>query len=182
MIDPGAPQQMRPASDPDSSPLTVEILWDSPVQDWRQRLDLTDQRIVQAVVLAAAERGFDSGEIGVRVTDDRSIHEINRRHLSHDYPTDVISFMYRADGGQLEGELVVSIDTAAENADQADWSVAEELLLYVIHGVLHIGGMDDHAPDDREAMRRSERAVLQRMGVRTTADDASASSEGSSVG
>ncbi|KAA5541559.1 rRNA maturation RNase YbeY [Roseiconus nitratireducens] len=106
-----------------------------------------------------------SGELGVRFTDDATIHEINVRHLSHDYPTDVISFPYSDQPPRLEGELVASVDTALENAVEAGWAAGNELLLYVIHGVLHIAGMDDATPSQRREMRVAEQAVLNQLGI-----------------
>ena len=148
----------------------VQILWDPSVSTWRSRLNLQDKQIVDAVIAAASWRGYHAGEVGVRITDDQTIHQINARHLSHDYPTDVISFPYSDRSDVIEGELVASVETAAINAADAGWETADELLLYIIHGVLHIGGMDDHDEADRAEMRRAERAVLTSLGM--TADPA----------
>lgn len=143
--------------------MVIEIIWDDSMSSWAD--NLADQRIEQAVRAAAALRGFEAGEIGVRLTDNASIHEINARHLSHDYPTDVISFPYNDSDGQLEGELVASVETAVENAADVGWDPSNELLLYVIHGVLHIAGMDDHSDQDRAEMRAAEKSVLHAIGI-----------------
>ena len=123
------------------------------------------ERFEQAVATAAGLRGFDCGELGVRVTNDAGIHVINREHLGHDYPTDVISFCYGCEPPRVEGELVISVDTARERADELGWSIESELILYVVHGTLHITGMDDHDPSDRAAMRRSEQLVMTKLGI-----------------
>lgn len=145
--------------------IQVEVIWDDTVCDWAERL--SQNRIEQAVHAAAAERGFIHGTIGIRLTNDQAIHVINVRHLGHDYPTDVISFPYGCDdeAASIEGELVASVDTAIENATDADWDAIDELVLYIIHGVLHIGGMDDHEQDDRVAMRTAESNVLNVLGI-----------------
>lgn len=180
--DPESATAETPAFNPHH--VEVEVLWDDCVIAERDRLGLSDQTVADAVVAASRQRGYSAGQIGVRITDDPTIHEINRRHLAHDYPTDVISFPYGDDpivepgqaepdaiepgqAARIEGELVASLDTAAENAGQAGWDAASELLLYIIHGVLHIGGMDDHDPGDRAAMRQAERSVLMRLGMET---------------
>lgn len=126
---------------------------------------LSELRLRTAVAAAAAHRGFNLGEIGVRITDDPGIHQINRDHLGHDYPTDVISFPYHAAAPLIEGELVVSVDTAAERAADLGWPMADELTLYVVHGTLHIAGMDDHDANDRAAMRDSEQEVMLQIGI-----------------
>jgi probable rRNA maturation factor len=134
--------------------------------------------LVEAVRTAAAYRGFGRGEIGVCVCDDAEIRELNRVHLGHDFPTDVISFGYEVCGDLLCGELVTSIETARRRARRLQraardlddshrfdpWTVAAELSLYVVHGVLHITGMDDCRPPDRAEMRRAEHAVMTQLG------------------
>lgn len=122
-------------------------------------------RLSQAVWAAAKSRGFHCGEIGIRVTDDPTIAELNARHLDHDYETDVISFPYGADDSKLSGELVVSAQTAHRRARELGWSAENELLLYVVHGVLHITGMDDHEPSDRAMMRQAEQQVMLDLGI-----------------
>lgn len=152
-------------------PLTIELgetaeddtdPWSSCLVDWDAELE---QRVIQAVWAAAELGGFDDGWIGVMVTDDATIHQINRRHLEHDYPTDVISFAYEQAGRHVEGELVVSLCTARRMAEQYGWDWRQELLLYVAHGTLHICGYDDGTADEQARMRSAERAVLQKLGI-----------------
>ncbi|MFK8114419.1 MAG: rRNA maturation RNase YbeY [Rubripirellula sp.] len=150
-------------NNPPEEILIVEITIDDSVSDCDE---VDGNRFRQAVLAAAAERDFHRGEIGIRVTDDPSIHEINRDHLGHDYPTDVISFAYACQAPTIEGALVVSVDTARQKAAELGWSSKHELLLYVVHGVLHIAGMDDHEPNDRAAMRAAERSVLTTLGIK----------------
>ena len=126
---------------------------------------LPSSRLRQAAVAAAAARGFTVGEIGIRVTNDQSIRDLNSRHLNHDYETDVISFSYDCRGNGITGELVVSVDTARRRASELGWNEGDELLLYVVHGVLHLTGMDDQEPNDRAQMRRLEREVMLSLGV-----------------
>ena len=139
--------------------LRVDITVDPSVAD-EVPGDCTDAAITAAVRVAAASQGFHRGEIGVRLTGDDEIHRINARHLGHDYPTDVISFGYDAESPRLEGELVLSVQTASANA--AEWGrfVTEEILLYVVHGTLHIAGLDDADPDSIARMRFHETSVM----------------------
>lgn len=152
------PDSSRLESEPES--LRIEIVVDDEI------VRVIDQSgLRRAAIHAARERGFCRGEIGIRVTTDSTIQLINRQHLGHDYATDVISFGYLADPPEIEGELVVSIDTAMQQAAEVGWPVDHELALYIIHGTLHITGMDDHQRDDRAAMRSAEQTVMKRIGI-----------------
>ena len=141
-------------------PLQIEVLIDTTVP-----ASVNDDALARAARKAAQSRQFDQGQIGIRVTDDPTIHEVNRQHLQHDYPTDVISFAYHAKPPSIEGELIISFDTACRRAAELDWDVANELLLYVVHGVLHLTGMDDGQSEPRQQMRRAEAAIMGELGV-----------------
>lgn len=155
------PDSSRPdSSQPGHDSLRITIIVDETVTS-----PVDQQKLQRAVAAAAADRGYHRGEIGIRVTDDTRIHQINRDHLGHDYPTDVISFAYHADKPDVEGELVVSVDTAGQRASELGWPVAHELSLYVVHGTLHITGMDDHDPSDRAEMRDAEQRIMIQLGI-----------------
>jgi probable rRNA maturation factor len=100
------------------------------------------------------------------VTDDPTIHELNQRYLQHDYATDVLSFLLASAPGLLEGEIVVSADTAARMAPDYGWSIDDELLLYAIHGALHLVGFDDQTPEAAATMREKEQFYLSQFDVR----------------
>ena len=121
--------------------------------------------------------------LSVTVVDNATMHALNRQHLEHDYPTDVISFQLewtcdgadlntrctqlegRSSGAAVEGEIVVSAEYAAEMAKQCGWSTQDELTLYAIHGMLHICGYDDLTPEEKSVMRLRERAILEGLGL-----------------
>lgn len=126
--------------------------------------------VVKKVV---ADHGYSTAEISLAVIDDPTMHELNRRHLQHDYPTDVLSFVLDDDGPFLEGEVVVSADTASAKAPEYDWPYQSELLLYFIHGTLHLVGYDDHTPEDRQEMRRKEVHYLRSIQIEPPANHAS---------
>jgi probable rRNA maturation factor len=114
------------------------------------------------------EAGIEAGEISIAIVDDARMHELNRQYLAHDYPTDVLSFVLERDeeAKSLDGEIVVSADYAAREAPRYGWTASDELLLYVIHGALHLVGHDDQSPDSKAAMRAVETVVLARLGLR----------------
>ena len=145
---------------PDQDSLRIEIVVDENLES------LVDENSLQrAAIQAARQRGYNRGEIGIRVTDDEIIQQINRQHLGHDYSTDVISFAYHAEVPFVEGELVVSAETARERAIDLGWPAAHELVLYVVHGTLHITGMDDRRANDRAQMREAEQRVMMQIGI-----------------
>jgi probable rRNA maturation factor len=126
---------------------------------------IDDRRLVAAVRLVLEQEGIRRGVISIAVVDDPTMQDLNRRYLQHDYPTDVLSFLLEQRPGSVEGEVVVSADTAADRCHSYGWSPDDELLLYVIHGALHLAGYDDGDADQRAAMRRREEHFLSRFGL-----------------
>lgn len=124
-------------------------------------VDLTQRAV--AVVLAG--ESVTSATISVAVVDDPTMRELNRRYLNHDYNTDVLSFLLDESNDQLDGEIIVSAEMAILRASEFAWSAEHELLLYVIHGTLHLAGYDDHSPADRGQMRRKEMQYLKQLGL-----------------
>jgi probable rRNA maturation factor len=120
-------------------------------------------RLVSAVRLVIAEAGIARATVSIAVVDDDTIHDLNRRFLQHDYATDVLSFVFERSADQLNGEVIVSADMAAAAAGGYGWSVEDELLLYVIHGALHLIGYDDQASEAQSEMRDRERYYLGRF-------------------
>lgn len=136
------------------------------------------EQIELAIRWALADSPYDEATVSIAVVDDETIHELNRQFLAHDYPTDVLSFTLEDEPPQLEGEIVVSVDMARQNAVEAGWSADDELLLYVIHGTLHLAGYLDKDPDDYAEMRAAEAAVLDRLGVKRSGTDVRWTSDG----
>ncbi len=123
--------------------------------------DKIDADLLRGAVRHVLEtESIESAQIGLAIVDDATIHDLNRRFLGHDYPTDVITFPMPGDNGQLEGEIAVSIDTARRQAARLDCPLGDELLLYVVHGALHLVGYDDTTDEVRQRMREKEREVL----------------------
>lgn len=105
-------------------------------------------------------------EISLALVDNTAIHQLNKRYLQHDEPTDVLSFpLSEAGAKKLAGELVIGAEIAKEQAESRGHDVQAELALYVIHGLLHLCGYDDHTEADAAAMRNQERRYLQKLGL-----------------
>ncbi|HYP09230.1 MAG TPA: rRNA maturation RNase YbeY [Bryobacteraceae bacterium] len=111
------------------------------------------------VELQAFARGLVEHVSGGRlfeclITDDRELQRLNRDFLGHDYPTDVLSFPSGTQGG-FAGEMAISSQRAAEQALEFGHTVAEEIKILMLHGLLHLVGMDHEK--DRGAMARVEK-------------------------
>ena len=107
----------------------------------------------------AATFGRRVGEIGYMFVDDEKILEINNQYLGHDYYTDIITFDYD-EGNVISGDLVISVDTVRTNAELFGKSYADELNRVIIHGILHLCGINDKGPGEREIMEAHENKAL----------------------
>lgn len=125
---------------------------------------VNEEQLVAAVRAVLNESDFNSAMISLAVVDDSTIHELNRQFLNHDWPTDVLSFALQEDGPHLEGEVVISADTAAAMAVELGCSPEAEQLLYVVHGMLHLVGFRDKTPEDAQEMRLAEARFLSDFG------------------
>ncbi len=119
-------------------------------------------RFKQAARWIAKEFGWKHMHVSIAIVDDPAIHELNREHLQHDWPTDVISFIFEVDeeANSVDGEIIASADTATRLSKDAGWKPEDELLLYIVHGLLHIAGLDDIEPEDQVEMRNAERDCM----------------------
>ncbi|MBO5642078.1 MAG: rRNA maturation RNase YbeY [Prevotella sp.] len=99
------------------------------------------------------------GEVGYLFCDDEKILEVNREYLQHDYYTDIITFDYD-EGDQINGDLVISLDTVRTNAELFGKTYEEELHRVIIHGILHLCGINDKGPGERKIMEAAENKAL----------------------
>lgn len=132
---------------------------------WARCPEVRRDQVLRTVAAAAGDRAIRS--IGVVLVSDRRISELHHRYMNDPEPTDVLTFDLRADGDDaaLDGEIVVSMDTARRAAKSLGVRVETEVLRYVAHGVLHLLGYDDHDRSGRSMMRRLENRVLSEIGL-----------------
>lgn len=135
--------------------------------------------IEESMILNVAQTVFEieqvvAAKLSIVFVDNPTMRELNVRHLDHDYDTDVLSFLLdcyedesaavdsklRGTGKSLEGEVIISADMACQCAGEFDWSSENELVLYLVHGLLHLVGYDDLSESERELMRSRERSIL----------------------
>ena len=127
---------------------------------------IDQDRLRQGVLLVLQEHGIQRAVIGLAIVTDTAMQQMNRQYLNHDYATDVLSFPLSSDGDDvLEGEIAISVDTALQRAKEYGWDAENELLLYAIHGTLHLVGLSDQTPEDRRNMRFHEKTILAKMSI-----------------
>ena len=107
----------------------------------------------------AQAHGRKVGEIGYMFVSDEKILDVNRQYLGHDYYTDIITFDYD-EGDVLNGDLVISLDTVRTNAEKFGKEYDDELHRVIIHGILHLCGINDKGPGEREIMEAHENEAL----------------------
>ena len=135
------------------------------VRNEQQTLAIDEALLRKAIETVLAGEGIARAEISLAVIDDPAMHVLNREYLQHDEPTDVLSFVLEEGPGYVEGEIIVSADTAAASSRRFGWEPENELLLYVMHGALHLVGYDDLNPEAQAEMRGRERAYLSQFGL-----------------
>lgn len=132
-----------------------------------QELVRIDRGSIRAAAQAVLQgENVKAARISVAFVDDATIHELNKRYLDHDEPTDVLSFPLSGPGAKtLEGELVIGVEVAQRQASERGHPVETELVLYVIHGLLHLCGYDDRTREAALEMRDEERHYLNVLGL-----------------
>ena len=154
------PSDETPPAPIAEAPIRVEV------GDPRSFLTPSERSELEALAAGVLEaEGIARAEVSIALVDDASIHAVNRRHLDHDEPTDVISFVLSDEGDELAGELVISVETARRVASAEGGDPATELALYAVHGLLHLCGYDDRTGPEAAAMRLREGFHLGRSGL-----------------
>lgn len=121
--------------------------------------DIKRRKVTAWIKAVAASYGRKTGEIGYMFVDDEKILEVNNEYLGHNYYTDIITFDYD-EGDVINGDLVISLDTVRTNAELFGRDYDEELHRVIIHGILHLCGINDKGPGEREIMEAAENRAL----------------------
>ena len=128
----------------------------------------TLERVARAALEA---EDVQAAELGILVTDDATVHDLNRRYAGEDKPTDVLSFSLREgeefvlpqegpDETERLGEVIISLDTAKRQAEEAGRALEAEVAHLLVHGILHLLGYDHAEPEEEREMRGREEAIL----------------------
>lgn len=119
------------------------------------------KRNVSAWIKKVAElHGKKVGDLSYLFCSDDHILEVNKEYLQHDYYTDIITFDYTEED-VISGDMVISVDTIATNAEKFETTFESEFFRVVIHGVLHLCGINDKGPGEREIMEKHENEALE---------------------
>lgn len=145
--------------DGDHAAITVDV------SDTQALLSVRPDLLAALARTVLVREQVQRASLSLALVDNATIHDLNRRYLNHDWPTDVISFLLSDPGDpELSGELVVSAEMAVEAARASSSDPAAELALYVVHGVLHLCGYDDQTEAGIAIMRRREAEILAAAG------------------
>lgn len=121
--------------------------------------DLNEKAMQEWIVAVAQQHHQRVGCLTYVFCDDEYILQTNREFLGHDYYTDIITFDY-TNSRHIAGDMVISLDTVRSNAEMLDTPYDTELMRVIIHGVLHLCGINDKGPGEREIMEQHENAAL----------------------
>ena len=128
------------------------------------RMPKIKRREVSAWIKAvAAKHGFRVGDVSYIFCSDEHILNVNKEYLQHDYYTDIITFDY-TEGKRISGDIFISLDTVSSNAEKFNASYEDELHRVIIHGVLHLCGINDKTSEERKAMEKQEDEALRMFG------------------
>lgn len=125
---------------------------------------LFEEEDVTALVQAFDALGLwqvPAGELSIALVDDEEIARVHDVYLGDDSPTDVITFPGEEE--EFAGEIVVSAETARRAAREEDTTLAYEISLYLVHGLLHLSGLGDASEEERARMRRAEAVALKKL-------------------
>jgi len=142
------------------------------IANQQESLELDFARL-KAVAKGVLEgEGISAAKVTFAIMDDDAIHLLNKRHLDHDEPTDVLTFPYTEPSAKkLQGDVAIGAGVAIVQAAERGHDAHSELCLYVIHGCLHLCGYDDVEAADRAEMRAKERHYLALFGLPPIAGD-----------
>lgn len=143
------------------------------IQNSQTHLAIDEEQLKTAIRFLLESEQVNQAEISLAIVDNPTIRQLNQQYLEHDYDTDVLSFLLDCDtaldshqaelrgaGKQIEGEIIVSAEMAVTMSAEYDWPAEQELLLYVIHGLLHLCGYDDLTEEELRIMRQREQQIF----------------------
>ena len=131
---------------PNNGPINVEI------SNWQQILVIDRNRLRKAIRHVLETEHQSEASLSIALVDDLTITRLHEKFLGQRSPTDVLTFPLHEPDEPLMAEIIVSVETAVRQAHEHDVRPDDEVILYVIHGILHLCGYDDQTPNDSKRM------------------------------
>jgi probable rRNA maturation factor len=113
--------------------------------------------------LLSKQLGLEDAEVGFDFVNDQRMAELNQRYLGHEGSTDVITFPYSESDGPLQGDIFICVDEAIRQSRSFKTTWQQEIVRYMVHGILHLLGEDDLKPDLRRKMKRKENRLVEKL-------------------
>lgn len=123
---------------------------------------IEEQKIANWIESVAKTYNKETGEISYLFCDDNKILEVNQEYLNHDFYTDIITFDY-SEENTISGDIIISLQTVESNSQMYKTDFLEELHRVIIHGILHLSGLNDESEEEEKAMRDAENSALEML-------------------
>ena len=123
---------------------------------------IDEQKIANWIESVAKTYNKETGEISYLFCDDNKILEVNQEYLNHDFYTDIITFDY-SEENTISGDIIISLQTVESNSQMYKTDFLEELHRVIIHGILHLSGLNDESEEEEKAMRDAENSALEML-------------------
>ena len=136
-------------------------------QQKKVRLNLPRIKKIASKILKLSK--VSGAHLSIAFISNQKIKILNKQYLRHDYPTDVISFDFSEKKQRvkyLNGEILVSAEMAAQNARTFGTNAEQQIILYILHGTLHLLGYNDHTPNEIKQMRKTEEKLMSALKIR----------------
>lgn len=124
--------------------------------------NLKKRKIHNLIKSLSIELNFSISNLEINFISEKSILDINKQYLKHNYTTDIVTFNYSSVVKDIDAEIFISIDDALVNSKKFKVTLSDELIRLIIHGVLHLLGYDDQTSSDKKIMKRLENKLLSR--------------------
>ncbi|MCA9407292.1 MAG: rRNA maturation RNase YbeY [Candidatus Omnitrophica bacterium] len=136
------------------------------IQNQQKKIKISPQRILRIIKKILQHEKVAQATLTIIFVSHQKIRALNKKYLHKDYATDVLAFDLRDDHKKrrtILGDIAISVDAAVKNARVFQSTVDREIVLYVVHGILHLLGYDDHSLADIKRMRRKEQELMEKF-------------------
>ena len=150
----------------------MKILIDKNPENLDVEKNIEDE-MIRAAEIVGKIYGVEKSEVSITLTDDKNIHELNKKFRKIDRPTDVLSFAFRESdepeilNAEFEtlGDIIISVERAKIQAEDFGHSFLREIIFLEVHGLLHLLGYDHIEEDDRIEMENEQKFVMEKIGI-----------------